>query len=136
MRFILALLCLMPGLAAAETVVAARTIRAQTVLSAQDLVVQPGGPGGVALADLIGQEARVALYAGRPVGPGDVGPPALVERNQIVSLVYEGHGLTILAEGRVLGRAAAGEHVRAMNLDSRATISGRVMADGRVRVTE
>lgn len=134
MRWMLVFLCLLPAPVAAETVVAARTIRAQTILTAQDLAVQPGGTGDVTVADLVGQEARVALYAGRPVARGDVGPPAVVDRNQIVPLIYEGNGLSILTEGRALGRAAMGEYVRVMNLVSRSTVTGRVTADGRIRV--
>ncbi len=120
----------------ADTVVAARTIRAQTVLSAGDLAVRGGEvPGGISdPAELIGQEARVSLYAGRPVRRSDVGPPAVIERNQIVPMIFEANGLTISAEGRSLSRAGPGDSVRIMNTSSRNTVSGRVLPDGRVRV--
>ncbi|HAW49029.1 MAG TPA: flagella basal body P-ring formation protein FlgA, partial [Roseovarius sp.] len=90
----------------------------------------------VTLADLIGQEARVALYEGRPVRPGDVGPPAVIERNQVVPLIYLRGGLEIMTEGRSLDRAGIGDHVRVMNLASRATVSGRVTASGRILVSQ
>lgn len=124
--------------ATADTVLAARTIRAQSLITAQDLVVKDVDVAG-ALSDpalVAGQEARVALYAGRPIRPGDVGPPALVERNQIISLVYDGTGLSIVAEGRSLSRAGPGETVRVMNMSSRITVSGQVMPDGRVFVSQ
>ena len=70
----------------------------------------------------------------RPVRPGDVGPPAIVERNQVVPLTYLNGGLAIRTEGRVLDRAAAGEAVRVMNLASRTTVTGVVRADGSVEV--
>lgn len=134
--FAMTLLCL-PGAVAAEMVVAARTIRAQSLIGAQDVTVTQGEAPGAAAdpAEVIGQEARVALYAGRPIRRGDVGAPALIERNQIVTLVFDSGGLRIVAEGRSLSRAGAGERVRVMNLTSRATVSGRIGEDGRIHVS-
>lgn len=124
--------------AQADMVVAAHTIRAQTIIRAGDLVVKPGEMTGVADAPdlLIGQEARIAIYAGRPIRLSDVGPPAVIERNQLVPLVFMGGGLRISAEGRSLERAGAGDMVRVMNMSSRATVSGRVQPDGRVMVSQ
>ncbi len=122
--------------AAAETLVAARTIRSQAILTPADLaVIERTVPGTLAHADeAVGLETRVVLYAGRPIRHGDVGPPAIVERNQIVTLVYSRGPLTIAAEARALGRAGAGDILRVMNLASRTTVSGVVHADGTVRV--
>jgi flagella basal body P-ring formation protein FlgA len=130
--------CFLCGPALADTVVAARTIRPQSLVTAQDLVIKPGTlPGTVSdPAQIIGMEARVALYAGRPVRIGDVGPPAVIDRNQIVSLIFIQNGLRISAEGRALDRAGVGEIVRVMNISSRNTISGFVTADGRVMVSQ
>ena len=126
------------GPAGAETLVAAHTIRAKSVVTASDLTrIARTIPGGLDdPSRIVGQEARVTLYAGRPIGPGDVGPPALVERNQIVTMVYAGQGVTIFTDGRVLDRAGAGDRVRVMNLGSRATVTGTVMPDGQVHVSE
>ena len=122
--------------ARAETPVAARTIRAHTLITPGDLTTTAADVPG-ALSDpalIVGRETRVALYAGRPFMPGDVGPPALVERNQIVRLIYDTGGLNIVTEGRALGRAAAGDSLRVMNLASRATVTGFVRSDGTVTV--
>jgi len=122
--------------ASAQTVIAARTIRAQTVIGAEDVTLTEDKVDGAysSLDEVIGFEARVALYAGRPVRSGEVGPPALVERNQVVALIYRANGLVIAAEGRALGRAGLGETVRVMNLSSRQTVSGRVRSDGSIVV--
>jgi len=132
---IVVLLMLATG-ARAEMLVAARTIRAQALIAPTDLAWAEGTmPDAFAdPADVLGQEARVGIYAGRPILAGDIGPPALVERNQTVTLVYSRGGLTILAEGRSLGRGGAGDSLRAMNLASRTTITGRIAADGTVHV--
>ncbi len=140
MRGILTLLTLLAtsGLACADTVVATRNIRANVIITAQDLKLVPSDlPGGFQLPeDVVGQEARVVLYAGRPILVKDIGPPALVERNQIVTLAYVSGPLTILAEGRSLGRAGIGDRVRVLNLSSRTTVTGSVLADGTVSVSQ
>ena len=120
----------------ADTPVAARTLRAQTILAPPDVAMAPGDvPGAIAEPEaIVGQEARVAIYAGRPFMPGDVGPPALVARNQIVRLIHDAGGLTIVTEGRSLGRGGVGDALRVMNLASRATVTGVVQADGTVAV--
>ena len=122
--------------ALADSLVATRTIRAQTVIGPDDVtVVAADVPGALSgLAEALGQEARVAIYAGRPVRSADLGAPALVERNQMVTLVYMAGGLAISTEGRALARATEGEVIRAINLASRATVSGRVGPDGTVHV--
>ena len=124
------------GPAAAETLVPSRTIRAQDIIAAEDLVVIARTTPG-ALSDpleAIGQEARTTLYANRPIRPGDIGAPALIDRNQIVPLNYVTGGLRILTEGRALARGGVGDVIRVMNLSSRTTVSGRIAADGSVHV--
>lgn len=139
MRGIIALFMFLSssGMVCADTVVAARNIRANMVITAQDLELAPPDlPGGFQLLeDVVGQEARVVLYAGRPIMVNDIGPPALVQRNQIVTLAYVSGPLTILAEGRSLGRAGVGDRVRILNLSSRTTVTGSVLADGTVSVS-
>lgn len=122
----------------AETVVAARTIPAQTLIEPTDLVLRDttiaGGESDPLL--FVGMESRVALYAGRPIRVADVGFPAVIERNQIVPLIFLGGGLKIATEGRSLGRAGPGEMVRIMNLASRSTVSARIGADGIAYVSQ
>ena len=122
--------------AQAQTVVATHTIRSQSILTAADieLVEQSIAGAYIALEEVVGMEARVVLYPGRPIRIDDIGPPALVERNQIVTLFYSVAGLTIATEARSLGRAGIGDRVRVMNLSSRSTVSGWVQPDGSVSV--
>lgn len=122
--------------AIAEIIVPVRNIRPKEIIAPDDLMIkQVSVAGAISLPDeLIGQEARVALYVGRPIRPGDFGPPAIVERNDLVTLRFRNGPLTIATEGRALGRGAEGESIRVMNLSSRTTISGRVKADGSIEV--
>lgn len=131
-----ALLCALALPAPADTVVAARTLRAASLIGPGDVTVTPGNtPGALSdPAEAVGLEARVALYAGRPIRRGDLGPPALVERNGIVRLVFRRGGLAIVTEGRALARGGAGDVIRVMNLASRTTVNGVISADGAVHV--
>jgi len=130
-RILIILLTTMSA-ATAETVVATRTIRALTVISADDVTIN-GEPTTEAISAaqyIIGMEARVALFAGRPIRPGDVGQPAVVERNQVIPLMFEKNGLIISTDGRALGRAGPGDTIRVMNLGSRMTVSAKIGSDG------
>jgi flagella basal body P-ring formation protein FlgA len=131
------LLCVFPGLAAADSVLAAVTIRAHTILTADHLMLSDMDMPGAAtdLAALVGMEARVNLYANRPIQPRDVGAPTVIERNQIVPLVFHAGGLAITTEARALGRAGVGDTLRVMNLASRSTVFGIVTAQGAVSVS-
>ena len=133
--YFLVLLCWSTGISA-QSLLAARTVRANTIILPDDVSVSERTIPG-ALNDkssVVGMEARVILYAGRPILSGDIAKPALVERNQIVSLVFSRRGLRIMTEARAMSRGALGETVRVMNLVSRNTINGIVRKDGRVEV--
>ena len=122
--------------AGAETLVAARTIRAQAILAPSDIAIAEATVPGALRdpAEAVGLEARIVLYAGRPIRPGDLGPPAIVARNQIITLLYRQGGLTIATEGRALGRGGPGDAIRAMNTASRSTVTGTVTETGAVLV--
>ncbi len=136
MRLWTLVLCLMPLTGAAEIVVPNRTIRAKEVIAASDLETKAGEVDGAISSSefLIGQEARIALYPGRPIRPADVGPPAIVDRNDLVTLIFDRVALSITAEGRALGRGAVGERIRVMNLASRTTVTGVIRPDGQIEV--
>jgi len=124
------------GTLAAETLIATRRLPARTVLAAADLAVADHQTMG-ALShpdEAIGLEARVMLYPGRPIRPGDLIPAAAVERNQIVVLLFAQGGLNIATEGRALARGAVGDRIRVMNLASRTTVTGTIHADGHIVV--
>jgi flagella basal body P-ring formation protein FlgA len=137
MRALAPILLLAAGMAQADVVVAARTLRAGTAIEAADIALAPEAPplGAASHPDeVLGQEARVTLYAGRPIPLASLGPPALVERNALVTVLFTRGGLEIRAEGRALGRGAEGDGIRVMNLASRNTITATVVGPALVRV--
>ena len=127
------LLCLAMAVPAqAETLVAATTIRGATVIGASDVAVVPGvTPGALgAPSEAVGLEARINLYPGRPIRPGDLQPPAVIDRNEIVTLRYGAGGVLIVTEGRALDRVAEGERLRVLNLSSRTTVTATAAGPG------
>lgn len=129
-------LVLLPTVVLADSVVATRTIRAQSILGPDDMtLVEAAIPGALdSTAEALGLEARVSIYAGRPIRPSDLGAPAVIDRNEVVPLAFAAGGLSILTEGRALDRGGVGDVIRIMNLGSRTTVSGRIAEDGRVIV--
>lgn len=134
--FILALTVLLPGVLQAQSLIANRAIPSRSVISPIDVTVSEVSiPGAYSrVEDVIGQEARVTIYPGRPLRMGDVGPPAIIERNQVVTLRFTASALSIEVDGRALDRAGVGDALRVMNLASRTIVSGRVAENGTVEV--
>lgn len=132
--FLVALL--LPPPVQGQVLVVNRTLPAQTVIGPQDVSLQDGDVPGThsAVEEVVGLETRVTLYPGRPVRVGDLGPAAVVERNEIVTLRFRSGALVIETDGRALDRAALGRGVRVMNLGSRTTVTGTVRGPGLVEV--
>jgi len=136
-KHLLTAVFLLAGTAAvSQTVSAARTIRNRAIITESDLtIIQTASPGDFqTAAEIVGMEAKTTLYAGRPIGPSEIGPPTVVQRNQTVTLIYQFGALSISAEGRALARGGIGDRVKAMNISSRATVSGIVSGPGKIRI--
>lgn len=130
------LLALIPAAAEADSLVATRLIEAKAVIGEADIALVaaaiPGALSDPALA--LGQEARVTIYPGRPLREDDIGPPALIERNTVVPLIFQRGALEISTEGRALDRGGTGDVIRVMNLSSRSIVTGRIDSLGQVQV--
>ena len=136
MKWFVIILSLLASSAIGDTLVAARTVRSHAIIGPEDVLLKDVMVDGAFSnpEDVIGQEARVVLYAGRPIRYGDIGPPAIVTRNQIIMLVYKRGSLRIATDARSLGRGGVGDLIRVMNLTSRSTVTGIIGADGTVTV--
>ncbi len=136
MRRVLFPLLLLADAAGADTVFAVRNLPAQTLIGPADVFVQPlDVPGAeTRLDDVIGREARMTIYKDRPVLVAATGAPTIVQRNQVVPLLFSAGALVISAEGRALDRGGVGDDIRIMNTTSRTTVRGTVQPDGAVMV--
>lgn len=132
----LAMILLLPSQLLADALVTTRVIKAGHIIGADDIsVVEANVPGAITdPSQAIGKEARVVIYPGRPILETHLGPPAIIERNQLVSLTYIAGAVTILTEGRALGRGGVGDVIPVQNLTSRNTVQGRVLPNGTVTV--
>lgn len=132
----LILAVLMPLPLMAQEFSASRTLPVGTIISAADLrPLEAGATGPVEASGLVGLQTRITIYEGRPVKANLLRQPILVNRNQIVRIVYQRGALRIVTEGRSLDQGSAGDLIRVMNLDSRNTVTALIEADGSLRIT-
>jgi flagellar basal body P-ring formation protein FlgA len=83
---------------------------------------------------LVGLAARRPLVASQPVRPGDLMKPELVRQNETVTLTYEAAGLLLSVRGKALDSGAEGDTVNVINIQSKRTVQGTVVGQGRVSV--
>lgn len=121
-------------------VVATRRLQMGDVLRAADLRavrmraerVRPGAAESIEQA--LGQQLRRPLAEGLVVMTADLGPPAVVAKNALVTMLVEAPGLSLTMQGRALDNAPQGGVVQVMNLESHAVVEAQAVGPGRVRV--
>lgn len=86
------------------------------------------------LEQVVGQELRRPMAAEQGFALVDLGPPAIVQKNSLVTLILDAPGIQLSAQGRALEAASRGATVPVMNLMSRSIVEGVAVAPGRVRV--
>lgn len=135
-RLLFPFLFLLATPALADLVIASRNLPARSVLLISDVDTTNGEIAGHAstLDQVLGQELTSAVYAGRPIPLSQLVAPAIIERNQIVAMVFTRGGVSIETEARALERGGVGSRIRAMNLTSRNTVFGTIDASGRIHV--
>ncbi len=124
-----------------ETVVPTRPLARGDVIRSSDVVTQrrpKAGTGSDLVAGLeqaIGMAARQPLRPGQPLRRGDLMRPQLVQRGEIVTLVYEAPGMRLTMRGQALDFGAEGDAVNVLNVQSKRTIQGTVSGPGRVTIS-
>jgi len=83
---------------------------------------------------LAGKMARRTLLPGEPIPMNAVDDPKLVTRGVQAQIVFEEGGLSIMGIGVPLQSGTMGETIQVKNVDSGRIITGRVQADGRIRI--
>lgn len=118
-----------------------RPIARGDVVRASDLRFQDvpysrtvGTPTLIETADIIGQAARRSLRAGAPINPDDLTEPLMVERQELVTLIYRHGALALTVRARAMDEGAEGQSIDVMNLQSNRIVRGVVAGHGIVHV--
>jgi flagellar basal body P-ring formation protein FlgA len=109
------------------------------VLKASDLITQRRPKSeGAAITDLhaaAGLAARHELRPGQSLRDADLMKPAIVQRNDTVTIVYEAPGFTLTLRGQAQDSGALGDTVSVLNAESKRIVHGIVSGPGRVTVS-
>jgi flagellar basal body P-ring formation protein FlgA len=108
------------------------------IIKAADLstVRRPKAEGAV-ITDpqtVAGLAARHQLRPGQPLHDADLMKPAVVQRNDIVTIFYEAPGINLTLRGQAQDAGALGDTVNVMNIQSKRVVQGVVVGPGRVTV--
>jgi flagella basal body P-ring formation protein FlgA len=123
-----------------EATVLARGLERNDIVKSSDVITErrPKAEVGndVATRDrVIGMQAKRQLRAGQALRPADLAKPDLVQRDQIVTLIYEASGLHLTLRGKAIEAGTEGDTVNVMNLQSKRTMAGIVTGRGEVTIT-
>jgi len=84
-------------------------------------------------ADISGMVPRRTLKAGEPIRNADLAKPILVEKNQLVTVLYTSGGLNLSMRGRAQNAGSKGDTIRVQNPQSKRIVEG--VASGQAQIT-
>ena len=84
---------------------------------------------------VIGLAARNPMQPGRPLRLSDLTRPAVVLRNETVTLTYQVPGITLTVRGKAAESGAEGDVISVLNEQSKRTLQGVVSGPGRVTIS-
>ncbi len=119
--------------ALAEDIVAARNLRAGSIISASDIITPADRNALRRAVDIIGMETSRALYRGQAIDDANLRAPTLIKRNAIVQMEFARGSMVISAEGRALDNGGLGDRIRVMNLGSKRIVTVVVTGSDSVR---
>jgi len=123
----------------ADIPVLTRNIRSGETITAEDVAMQSVNVRGydqfVTNADqLVGQAARRALVANRPVRPLDIGQPVMITRGQLVTILYQTNAMALTATGKAMENGGINQPIAVINGQSNRTIQAVVSGPNLVTV--
>ncbi|MFT6676436.1 MAG: flagella basal body P-ring formation protein FlgA [Sulfitobacter sp.] len=122
--------------------VAARRVLPDEIITEADLTIvemplqRVGTFAAFDAKDILGQQVRRMLVAGRPIPRQSVIPPKIITRGQKVKILLNQGGLELSARGRAMSDAHLGQVLRVVNLSSNKAISAVATAAGVVKVDQ
>ena len=88
------------------------------------------------LDQVIGMQLKRPARAGKLLNPNDLKTPALIARNEAVTIIFRSGLMTLTVKGQALGEAARGEPVQVLNLLSSKVLSATAVDPGTVIVAD
>jgi flagellar basal body P-ring formation protein FlgA len=82
----------------------------------------------------VGLAARRQLLPGQPLHDGDLMKPALVQRNDVVTIFYEVPGISLTLRGQAQDAGGLGDTINVINTQSKRVMQATVTGAGRVAV--
>ena len=126
------------AIATIDAVVLGHELERGAVLKASDLSVErrpkTEGPFIGDINAAAGLAARHQLRAGQPLREADLAKPPLVQRNDVVTIVYQAPGMLLTLRGEAQESGALGDQISITNMQSKRAFHGIVTAPGRVTV--
>lgn len=110
----------------------------ESMIEEKTLSLTPGAESLVVSSQdsLIGKIARRTLLPGQPIQTIAIDNPRIIVIGAQVKIVFSEPGMQIVAYGIAQQAGAIGDVIRVRNQDSGLFVSGRVQADGSIRVSE
>jgi flagella basal body P-ring formation protein FlgA len=87
------------------------------------------------LEDVVGMQLRRPISTDLPFMGADLMQAHIIAKNEIVTMVVDGPGLSLTTQGRALEPATRGGRLSVMNLSSRNVVEAEAIGPGRVRVS-
>lgn len=119
--------------------VASHSLNPNTVISANDLMVQNGDltalPSVIVTdpSQVVGTTTMGSVMAGMPFRTDSVRAAVAIRFGQIVKLIAQGNGFAISSEGSAMANASAGQQVR-VRTSNGAIVSGVAQSDSSVNI--
>ncbi|MCA3358547.1 MAG: flagellar basal body P-ring formation protein FlgA [Roseomonas sp.] len=129
------------AIATAPAVVATRRLAVGDVVGPEDaklvqLRAERVRPGSAQrLEDVVGMQLRRPISTDLPFMAADLTVPHIIAKNETVTMIVEGPGISLTTQGRALEAAPRGGRLSVMNLSSRNVVEAEAIAPGRVRVS-
>ncbi|HVZ52225.1 MAG TPA: flagellar basal body P-ring formation chaperone FlgA [Pseudolabrys sp.] len=124
--------------ATTEVLTVARQIERGTVLKDADVMVERRPRADVArdmLTDrdqAVGLAARAVLQPGRPLRGTELMRPQVVQRDDVVTLMYEVPGIKLTMRGKATEAGAVGDTISVLNEQTKRVVQATVAGPGRV----
>jgi flagella basal body P-ring formation protein FlgA len=86
--------------------------------------------------DVLGKQLRRSISSGQAIREDDVGPPLVVEKNQLVQIKVVIGGVEVETAGRAITEGAVGDlvQVETLNLKERKKLTAQVLDTNSVQV--